>query len=175
MNDSLKDFIKNNRAAFDSKEAPDVWNTIEANIRSKQKWYNTVSFWRAAAIILFGVSSFMLANSLLTKNTARKESLSVQKEFGDLESFYSSQISEKMDLVQRFQNQTGQTEDDITQNIQKLEAMYQVLKDEMKKRPTQDVKDAMVLNLLVRIDLLNQQLDKLDKPKRPTEEKKVQS
>lgn len=175
MNDSLNDFIKENRAAFDSKEAPEIWNAIEPNLRSKQKWYNTVSFWRAAAIVLFGISSFMLANSLFTKNNACKESLSAQKEFGDLESFYSSQISEKMDLVQRFQNQTGQTEDDITQNIQKLEAMYQVLKDEMKKRPTQDVKDAMVLNLLVRIDLLNQQLDKLDKPKRPTEEKKIQS
>jgi hypothetical protein len=99
----------------------------------------------------------------------------VQKDFVDLESFYSTQISEKMELVQRFQSQTGQTEDDITQNLQKLEAMYQVLKDEMKKRPTQDVKDAMVLNLLVRIDLLNQQLNKLDKPKRSVEDKKVQS
>jgi hypothetical protein len=175
MNDSLKDFIKENRAAFDSKEVPEVWSSIEANIKARQKWFNTVSFWRAAAIILFGISSFMIANSFLAKNSVRKESLVVQKDFGDLESFYSSQISEKMDLVQRFQSQTGQTEDDITQNLQKLEAMYQVLKEQMKKRPTQDVKDAMVLNLLVRIDLLNQQLNKLDKPKRPTEEKKIQS
>jgi hypothetical protein len=41
--------------------------------------------------------------------------------------------------------------------------MYQVLKLEMEKRPSADVKDALVLNLLVRIDLLNQQLNKLDK------------
>ena len=40
--------------------------------------------------------------------------------------------------------------------------MYLVLKDEMEKRPSKDVKDALVLNLLVRIDLLNQQLNKLD-------------
>jgi hypothetical protein len=33
----------------------------------------------------------------------------------------------------------------------------------MDKRPSTDVKDALVLNLLVRIDLLNQQLNKLDK------------
>jgi len=54
--------------------------------------------------------------------------------------------------------------------------MYLVLKDEMKKRPSQDVRDALVLNLLVRIDLINQQLNKLDKPDtvKPTE-KKIQS
>lgn len=175
MNDLLKNFIKENRAAFDSKNAPDVWPAVESSIKVKQKWFDTVSFWRAAAIILFGISAYMVANSLFVKNAVKKESLVVQKDFGDLESFYSSQISEKMDLVQRFQSQTGQTEDDITQNLQKLEAMYLVLKEQMKTRPTQDVKDAMVLNLLVRIDLLNQQLNKLDRPKQSSEEKKVQS
>ncbi len=175
MNDSLKDFIKENRAAFDSKEAPDVWPAIESSIRKKQRWFESVSFWRAAAIVLFGISAYLISNSIFTKREVKKESLVVQKDFGDLESFYSMQISEKMDLVQRFQSQTGQTEDDITQNLQKLEAMYLVLKDQMKTRPTQDVKDAMVLNLLVRIDLLNQQLNKLDRPKQSSEEKKVQS
>lgn len=175
MKDTLKDFIKEHRAAFDSKEAPDVWPAVESTIKSKQPWFESVAFWRAAAILLFGISAYLVANAFFVKNAARKESLVVQKDFGDLEMFYSSQISEKMDLVQRFQLQTGQTEDDITQNLRKLEAMYVVLKDELKKRPSQDVKDAMVLNLLVRIDLLNQQLNKLDRPKQSSEEKKIQS
>ena len=41
--------------------------------------------------------------------------------------------------------------------------MYQVLKEEMKIHPGQKVKDALVLNLLIRIDLLNQQLHKIEK------------
>jgi hypothetical protein len=41
--------------------------------------------------------------------------------------------------------------------------MYQVLKEEMKTRPSQKVKDALVLNLLIRIDLLNKQLHKIEK------------
>jgi hypothetical protein len=175
MKDSLKDFIDENRAAFDSKDSPDVWPAIESSIKVKQRWFDSVSFWRAAAVILFGISAYMISSSLFVRSSMKKESLVVQKDFGDLESFYSSQISEKMDLVQRFQSQTGQTEDDITQNLQKLEAMYLVLKEQMKTRPTQDVKDAMVLNLLVRIDLLNQQLNKLDRPKQSSEDKKVQS
>jgi hypothetical protein len=38
-----------------------------------------------------------------------------------------------------------------------------ILKEEMKSQPSEKVKDALVLNLLVRINLLNQQLYKLDK------------
>ncbi|HEX5171206.1 MAG TPA: hypothetical protein VFW11_18645, partial [Cyclobacteriaceae bacterium] len=49
-----------------------------------------------------------------------------------------------------------------TNDFRQLEAMYLVLKEEMKIRPSKKVKDALVLNLLVRIDLLNQQLHKLE-------------
>jgi hypothetical protein len=51
----------------------------------------------------------------------------------------------------------------FTQDFQQLEAMYLVLKEEMHTHPSQKVKDALVLNLLVRIDLLNQQLHSLEK------------
>jgi hypothetical protein len=50
--------------------------------------------------------------------------------------------------------------------------MYNVLKEEMKTSPSQKVKDALVLNLLVRIDLLNQQLHKLEKEYKKGEDKK---
>jgi hypothetical protein len=54
--------------------------------------------------------------------------------------------------------------------------MYLVLKEEMKTRPSQKVKDALVLNLLVRIDLLNQHLQRLEEeevdPEDPQQEKK---
>jgi hypothetical protein len=84
-------------------------------------------------------------------------------EFKDLDTFYNNQIIEKAELVSQFQREgASEVDDEITQNLKKLEAMYQVLKEEMKKRPTQDVRDALVLNLLVRIDLLNQHLRKLD-------------
>jgi hypothetical protein len=89
-----------------------------------------------------------------------------------LDVFYSNQITEKAELVSQFQIEQGDTDDEVTQNIQKLEAMYQVLKTEMRQRPSQDVKDALVLNLLVRIDLLNQQLNKLDRREEDKESSK---
>jgi hypothetical protein len=91
-------------------------------------------------------------------------------EFKDVEAFYFQQISEKVELIDRFQKNDGLN--GFTQDFQQLEAMYMVLKEEMKTRPSEKVKDALVLNLLVRINLLNQQLSKLDKHYGPSEKKK---
>ena len=60
----------------------------------------------------------------------------------------------------------------FTQDYQKLDAMYQVLKEEMKLHPSKKVKDALILNFLIRIDLLNQQLHELDKGFKPMEKTK---
>lgn len=177
MKDSLEKFVQQNREAFDDQMPPEnAWKKIENALPkvSKQIFWNSVSLWRAAAIIFFGLSAYLL----LSKNYSRpnKQEIAEIQGFNDLESFYSSQISEKMDMVHRYQSSTGLTEDEITQNLKKLEAMYLVLKDEMKRRPSQDVRDALVLNLLVRIDLINQQLNKLDKPDTDKmTEKKIQS
>jgi len=177
MKDSLGKFINENREAFDSQIPPeDAWHKVETALPKapKQIFWNSVSFWRVAAMILFGVTAYLF----ISKNHYRpnKQEIAEIQGFNDLEIYYSSQISEKMDMVHRYQSSTGLTEDEITQNLKKLEAMYLVLKDEMKRRPSQDVRDALVLNLLVRIDLINQQLNKLDKPDTSKlTEKKIQS
>lgn len=164
MNDSLKKFIEKNREGFDDQTPPEnAWHKIENSLPgSKQVFLNSISFWRAAAILLLGLSSYLF----FAKNDSgsTKKDVAALQGFNDLESYYSLQIKEKMTLVHRFQSQTDVTEDDVTQNLKKLEAMYLVLKEEMKNRPTEDVRDALVLNLLVRIDLINQQLNKLDRP-----------
>ncbi len=142
---------------------------------SRQIFWNSITFWRALLqVILFGLSSYLLISKSYYRPN-RQEVAEIQG-FNDLETYYSAQINEKMDLVHRYQSATGLTEDEITQNLKKLEAMYLVLKDQMKQKPTQDVRDALVLNLLVRIDLINQQLNKLDKPvERNVKPKSIQS
>jgi hypothetical protein len=164
MKDSLKDFVERNRDGFDNKHPQDgAWKKIESNLPGKSiSLWNSITVWRAAAILLLGVSGYLFFAPQGIRNS-KIETAQIKGDFKDLEVFYSSQIVEKKELVSQFQAETGLTEDEVTQNLQKLEAMYQVLKEQMDKRPTQDVKDALVLNLLVRIDLLNQQLNKLDR------------
>lgn len=94
----------------------------------------------------------------------------MQQDFADIETFYSAQISEKVALIS---TEDMFADDSFTPDIQKLEAMYTVLAEEMKKHPSQKVKDALVLNMLVRIDLLNQQIQKLEETKKRKSETAV--
>ena len=158
MKDKLEDFIRQNRESFDDQQPPDrVWKNIEGtvNFSTKSAW-NSVALWRAAAVIFMALSAYLL----IPKGSAVPTQDIALKEFNDVETFYVNQISEKVELIDEFQRNEGLN--GFTQDFQQLEAMYMVLKEEMRTSPSQKVKDALVLNLLVRIDLLNQQLHKLE-------------
>ena len=160
MKDRLEEFMRENRAAFDDKEPSDkVWKNIKASLGPNRTGvWNSLVLWRAAAIIFMVLCGYLLIpknaeNSIAKDNTS--------SEFDDVEAFYFRQISEKVEMIDEFQKSEGLN--GFTHDFQQLEAMYMVLKEEMKTSPSQKVKDALVLNLLVRIDLLNQQLHKLEK------------
>lgn len=175
MNDLLKEFIHHNRERFDEREPNERgWENIEPRLpKSAPSLWSSVVVWRWAAILVLSASLFLFFFPI--GKVSKIEQAAIRVEFKDLESYYSNQIFEKKELVTQFQSETGLTEDEVTQNLQKLEAMYQVLRMEMEKRPSQDVKDALVLNLLVRIDLLNQQLNKLDRQVGTPEKESINS
>ena len=160
MKDQLDDFIRKNRPGFDDKEPSEkVWKNIQAsmNFSSRGLW-NSVVLWRAAAVVFMVISAYLMVPKQILKPQASDLAAS---EFNDVEAFYFQQISEKVELIDGFQRNDGLN--GFTQDFKQLEAMYMILKEEMKSSPSQKVKDALVLNLLVRINLLNQQLSKLDK------------
>ncbi len=166
MKDTLKDFVGKNRPAFDDKEPSDkVWKGIQFELKSTSLW-NSIVVWRIAAAILLGLSSYLFISKEGT-DLKKSEVARLQIEFNDLESFYSNQIAEKVAMISGL-DESGEHQQ-FTQDFQKLEAMYQVLAEEMKSRPNEKVKDALILNLLIRIDLLNQQLKKLEDVRSKTE------
>ena len=172
MKDSLKDFIANHREHFDD-QAPSekTWNKIESMLpgRKRQLW-NSLVIWRAAALVFLGLAIYAFASKNLVTPSQKKELATLQGEFKDLESFYSSEIASKVALIESLEG--AESIDLFTQDYQKLDAMYQVLKEEMKLHPSKKVKDALILNFLIRIDLLNQQLHELDKGFKPMEKTK---
>jgi hypothetical protein len=169
MKDNLEKFIHQNREAFDDKEPSEkVWNKIEASIHLSSKgWWNSIGLWRAAAVIFMVLSIYLLIPKPFIKSQSADIAAS---EFNDVEAFYFKQITEKVEMIDDFKKNEGLN--GFTQDFQQLEAMYMILKEEMKTQPSQKVKDALVLNLLVRINLLNQQLYKLDKEYGKTDKKK---
>ncbi len=158
MNDNLENFIRANRGAFDSREPDEKgWRRIEAALSFGQKttFWNSLVLWRAAAILLFGVSSWLLVSRVSTTDDS-KTSL---KEFTEAEAYYTQEIFEKVKLIEDISQGDGY---EMNEDFHQLDAMYQVLKEEMKVRPSKKVKDALILNLMVRINLLNKQLQQLE-------------
>ncbi|HTF21035.1 MAG TPA: hypothetical protein VK658_23330 [Chryseolinea sp.] len=166
MKDELEDFIRKNRRSFDDRELPrDAWTNIRANLafQTPSLW-NSVAIWRAAAILFMVTTGYFLVSMTLTRQGHAKEQLAsavTLDEFRDVEQFYTEQISEKVKLISNFKRADGLN--GFTHDFHQLEAMYNVLNEQMKSNPSEKVKDALVLNLLVRIDLLNQQLHKLER------------
>jgi hypothetical protein len=158
--DALEKFITGNRNEFDSREPSDrIWTRISHSIfGSDASLWNSVGIWRAAAILLVGVCAFLL----VSRQHVIPVKYAATQEFNDVESFYAGQIMEKAALIS---DEGLFVDDSFTQDLQKLEAMYSVMAEEMKKHPSEKVKDALVLNMLVRIDLMNQQIQKLEESK----------
>lgn len=157
MKDQLEDFIRQNKVSFDDQSPADKnWEKIRGKLFVKNSLWNSVSVWRAAAVILLGACIYLT----LPKLQSSKENLNALNEFKDIESFYISQIANKVNQIEDSHGQAGLN--GFTHDFQQLEAMYEVLKEEMKVHPSQKVKDALVLNLLVQIDLLNQQLHTIE-------------
>jgi hypothetical protein len=159
-NDSLKDFIQSNREALDYREPSEkAWQGIEKQLpQGKQlSLWNSVLVWRVAAMLFFGLSVYLFPSG---NSVPKKEIVQLQKDFTDQEVFYIDQIAEKVAFIDDLDSSFE--DDQFTQDFQKLEAMYQVLREEMKTKPSEKVRDALILNMLVRIDLLNQQIKRLE-------------
>lgn len=161
MKDSLKNFIKQHREEFDDKRPSDnAWTKIETRLPGKSLtlWSN-VQVWRAAAVLFLALSVYLTLSRNFNQSVGADRA-KLQVEFNDLENFYNEQIADKVELINNIQEFN---EDDLfAQDLEKLDAMYQVLREQMKSHPSEKIKDALILNMLVRIDLLNQQIKSLE-------------
>src|SRR5436190_12038174 len=130
MKTRFEKFVEEHRNEFDDKAPSErVWQKITGNIFGPEgSVWNSVIVWRAAAIFLLGLSLYLFLSKPVY-NPDAKPALS-QHEFGDIESFYSAQIIEKAALIS---NEGPFADDSFTQDLQKLEAMYAVMSEEMKK------------------------------------------
>lgn len=163
MKDELKDFIGQNRDAFDTKEVPDsIWLTIRQTLFGKQVVMQPIHYWQAAALVFFALSSFLFLQDKF--HVREQENM---KEFKAAEAFYIEEISEKMKMIHSVNSSDL---NGFTQDFQQLEAMYMVLKEEMNQKPSEKVKDALILNLIIRINLLNKQLQEVENTEKLNEE-----
>jgi len=154
----LENFISDNKDEFDDKSPSNkVWN----NIRFRMGFNNSGSsiWWKAAAVIFFALSVFLYVDRDNTKISG--EPISKTGDFNEVETYYLNVIDEKKELITGLSEKTVLGEK-AERDLQRLDAMYDVLKEEYRQNPSKKVIDAIILNMLVRIDILNDEIQNVE-------------
>lgn len=165
MLDKLEQFVKGHRDAFDD-EIPGerVWESIQKDISSGRppKKKNHMIYWRAAAVFLFLVSAWLVFDKLGLDSRDREATVQESAELRDAESFYFTVINGKKKELIRMGRGEKNLERDFFSDLTVLDSAYNVLKTNMNMGNKGEIEDAMILNLQLRIEILNRQLDILN-------------
>lgn len=189
--DKLEEFIQNNKEEINQFEPTEgLWDNIESVLDGEND--NVVDFtkrkeakhiklytrhiWQVAAVFLvLAVSGyFIFKNQFSAKDTQEKNVEQARKgvsledlnpELAEAESHYVQMISQKREEIKE-QAKNLDLDKSFYKDLSKLDSMYTVLKDELYEVPSQeDIQAAMIQNLQMRIEILNQQLQILKRLK----------
>jgi len=159
MDDRLEKFIKTHRADLDEKvPRKSLWSEIEHELPTAPKQRSMskpVMYWRAAAVILLLVSSWLVFDKVNQSDVPVMAELSPQ--LIEAEGYYISLIDQKRDEILTM-SEKYEFGSDFLYEIDRLDSMYSVLKHDMTNGNEENLADAMILNLQLRIEILNQQL-----------------
>lgn len=159
MDDKLERFIKSHRQEMDAKEpSPDLWLDIANEIsiekvQIKRSRYQYV--WKAAAVILLLITSWLVIDKVSLHQETPQVVINPQLE--EAENFYFTLIENQRNEVLELSRENG-LDLNFTEELNTLDSMYSVLKEDMANGNEASLVDAMILNLQLRIEILNQQL-----------------
>ena len=178
MKDRLERFVRDNRDAFDSYEpSKDLWKKIEVEAaKQKPQGKNLngkiVRFGGAtwgvgiAASIAILLSISYLATNYWKPVTQNADIIALNPTYGKELTQFASLVEQKREELKLLEKEDPQLYHQFDAELMALEKSYQSLKSELPKNPNQeDLLKAMMQNLNMQIDLLNQQLQIIQKIK----------
>ena len=173
--DNLEKYIKEHRAEFDSEEpSKEVWNGISDEINNSET--KTIPFtswmWKAAAIVLLATTTILLVDKFQTAApvlVANEEEV-FSEEFLNAEQYYLNQIDDMQTRLMGYsQDEVVSTQ--FLEDLAGLDSLYHGLKDEFKANGNNEqIADALIQNLRIRMEIINQQLMILERIKQKSDE-----
>ncbi|POY36905.1 hypothetical protein C3K47_07515 [Solitalea longa] len=161
MKDRLESFVEEHRDEFDVYEPnPQVWRSIEKTMRNEPKVLKLSFNWRIAAaialIIGFGFTVFRVAN----RTPQPEDSLAkINPEYAQTAYHMAALIDIKRDELKQIQKEQPELYQEFSGDLERLDKNYQAMKIQLGGAANQEtVVEAMIQNLQLQIDLLNQQL-----------------
>lgn len=181
MKDRLERFVRDNRDDFDNYEpSKDLWKKIEVEVAKQQptgkhlngkvvrfgstRWGIAIA---AGIAILLTVGYGAVMYSQIPENFAGLDMPPVyEKTYGKELVQFASLVEQKREELKALEKEDPQLYHQFDVELQALDKNYQSLKNELPQNPNpEDLLKAMVQNLTMQIDLLNQQLQIIQKIK----------
>ncbi len=170
MSNKLKNFISDNRKAFDD-EIPSnkVWENIDASFIEKKKQRFVLSrFYKwsmaPAAILVIAFGFYFVAN----KKTAETEIVAIaETDINKLAPDYAPQMNQfvkmidtKQEELKMLAKEQPELYQQFTTAIYQLDSSYNNLKNQLSATPNREMLlEAMIQNLQLQLNVLNQQLN----------------
>ncbi|GAA4804051.1 hypothetical protein GCM10023231_36400 [Olivibacter ginsenosidimutans] len=162
--ESIEKFISANRKAFDQATPPqEVWENIartfdgEALIKRKKKSLFIRSIASIAAMLLLVCTAGILVYQ--SQVSSRNNYSRINPDLAKQQVAYASLIHEKLDTLSAMSANNPKLYQEFSTVIDKMQANYKQLKIELIQSPNQErTLEAMINNLKMQIEVLNQQL-----------------
>ena len=184
MSKRLEQFIRDNREQFDTDEpAPRVWEKLEVALTPPAK-KNTgkviamkILRWSAAAAILVfaGLGVYSLVSdkrssvNVITENSGTPAATddilnSINPEYAKEVNHFTALIEIKQNELKQIEKENPDLYKQFITDINKLDSSYNALKKDLPVNPNREqLLDAMIQNLRLQTELLNQQLQIIQK------------
>lgn len=181
--DHLKNFIGQNRDAFDSeKPSEDLWSRIEKDLPKNNVEAKTIELpsstwqtyvWRVAAALLISIGSILVyewydqeeiivmspANTIEAPNSQER---SLNPELAEAEAYYSGKINNQLSELKKYTVSYPGLEEEVTLDLDDLDQAFHELQVELDNDvANEEVIEAMIENYQIKTEILEDILEGL--------------
>ncbi len=166
MSKRLEDFIKNNREEFDDLNlSADMWERIENKLPQQKRETKTFSLGfvlRVAATVIVVMGVCFMAY-LRNQNVNTVDFAAINPEYARQQVHYTSLIASKRTELKTIAKVNPQLYKEFSAEIAKMDSTYKKLNNDLATSPNQElVLRAMIRNLQIQTEVLNQQLNVIE-------------
>jgi len=170
MSNNLQDFIENNREGFDDKVPSEkIWNNIDAAITGKKKQpiiLMPVVKWSIAVAAVF-IIGMVIYFKLERKPSAEPVIVKTEVDINTIAPEEAPQMNEfarmidmKQEELKTLAKEQPQLYQKFSTDITQLDSSYNALKNKLSNSPNKEMLiEAMIQNLQLQLNVLNQQLN----------------